>query len=78
VDAEEERSRAACEQGTQEAQQGKRKRHSLERQRCSKAAHDQENQKAQQKREKAACPLKGKAQQEKGIVNRRSGEPSKC
>jgi len=34
-----------------------------ERQKCSKAAHGQEN---------------WKAQQERGVVKRRSGEPSKC
>jgi len=44
-------------------QQELRKRRSPERQRRSRAAHSQENQNAQQKR---------------GIVKRRSGEPSKC
>jgi len=39
------------------------RRRGPERQKCSKAAHGQENRKAQQKR---------------GVVERRSGEPSKC
>jgi len=52
--------------------------HGPERQRCSRAAYDQENRKAQQGRERAAYPQKGKAQQERGVVERRSGEPSKC
>jgi len=41
----------------------KGKRRGLERQKHSKAVHGQENR---------------KAQQERGIVERRSGEPSKC
>jgi len=45
------------------AQQGKRKRHGPERQRRSKVVHGQENQ---------------NVQQERGVVERRSGEPSKC
>jgi len=45
------------------AQQGLRKRRGPERQRHSRAAHGQENR---------------KAQQERGVVERRSGEPSKC
>jgi len=44
----------------------------------SRAAHGQENRKVQQKRKRAARPQRGKAQQERGVVNRRSGEPSKC
>jgi len=53
---------AACLQRGK-AQQGKRKRRSLERQRRSKAAQGQKNQNVQQKR---------------GVVERRSEEPSKC
>ena len=41
----------------------RRKQRGPERQRRSKAAHDQESQKAQPKR---------------GVVKKRSGEPSKC
>ena len=63
MDAKEERSRAAHEQETQEAQQGRRKWHDPEKQRCSKAVHGQEN---------------WKVQQERGVVERRSEEPSKC
>jgi len=43
--------------------EGRRKRRGPKRQRRSKAAHSQENWKAQQKR---------------GVVKERSGEPSKC
>jgi len=42
---------------------GRGERHSPERQRYSKVAHSQENQ---------------KAQQERGVVRERLGEPSKC
>jgi len=63
VDAEEKRNRAARKQKTQEAQQRRRKQHGPERQKRSKAAHGQEN---------------WKAQQERGVVERRSGEPSRC
>jgi len=63
VNAEEKKSRAACEQETREAQQGRRKQRGPERQKHSKAAHGQENRKAQQERE---------------VVERRSEEPSKC
>jgi len=41
----------------------RRKRCGLERQKHSKAAHSQKNR---------------KAQQERGVAERRSGEPSKC
>jgi len=41
----------------------KGRRHGPERQKRSKAAHGQENR---------------KAQQERGVVEKRSGEPSKC
>jgi len=47
----------------EKAQQELRRQHGPERQKCSKAAHSQEN---------------WKAQQERGVVKRRSGEPSKC
>ena len=56
MDAEEERSKAAHKQETREVQQGKRKQRGPERQRCSEAAYGQENQKVQQKREKAVHP----------------------
>jgi len=59
----EERNRAAHEQETRKAQQKRRKRHGPERQKHSRAAHSQENR---------------KAQQERGVVERRSGEPSRC
>ena len=60
--AKEKKGRAAREQETQEAQQGKRKQCGPERQKHNKAAHGQENQ---------------KVQQERGVVERRSGEPSR-
>jgi len=41
----------------------KERQHSPERQKCSKAVHGQKN---------------WKAQQERGVVERRSGEPSIC
>jgi len=63
MDVEEKKSRAVHEQETREAQQGKRKRHGPERQKRSKAVHGQENR---------------NVQQERGVVNRRSEEPSKC
>jgi len=63
MDAKEERSRAAREQEIREAQQERRKWRSPERQKRSKVAHGQKNQ---------------KAQQERGVVERRSEEPSKC
>ena len=63
MDAKEKRDKAVHEQETREAQQRRRKRHSPERQKCSKAAHGQENR---------------KVQQERGVVERRSEEPSKC
>ena len=44
-------------------EKGREEQRGLKRQRCSKAAHGQKNQ---------------KAQQERGVVKRRSGEPSKC
>jgi len=44
-------------------QQELRRQRGPERQRCSRAAHSQKNR---------------KAQQERGVVERRSGEPSKC
>jgi len=47
----------------EKAQQELREWHGPERQRCSKAAHGQENR---------------KAQKERGVAERRSGEPSKC
>jgi len=78
VGAGEERNRAAREQETREAQQELRKWRSPERQRRSKAAHGQENRKAQQKRKRVVHPQREKAQQERGVVNRRLGEPSKC
>jgi len=49
--------------GAEQHAQGRRKRCGPERQKRSKAAHGQENR---------------KAQQEKGVVERRSEEPSKC
>ena len=63
MDAEKERNKVAHEQETREAQQGKRRWCGPKRQKHSKVAHGQENQ---------------KAQQERGVVNKRSGEPSKC
>ena len=53
----------ARKQETRAAQQERRKWCGPERQRYSKAAHSQENQKVQQKR---------------GVVKGRSGEPSEC
>jgi len=44
-------------------EKGREEQRGLKRQRRSKAAHGQKNQ---------------KAQQERGVVKRRSGEPSKC
>jgi len=49
--------------GVDAKEKGREKLHSPERQRRSKAAHSQKNQ---------------KAQQERGIVRERLGEPSKC
>jgi len=60
------------------AQQEKKRQCGPERQRRSKAAHSQENWKAQQEKRRTACPHRGKAQQERGVVKRRSEEPSKC
>jgi len=62
VDARGRKEKAARPQ-KEKAQQGKRKRHGPERQRHSRAAHGQED---------------WKAQQERGVVKRRSGESSKC
>ena len=49
--------------GVDAKEKGREKRCGPERQRCSKAAHGQKNQ---------------KAQQERGVVRERLGEPSKC
>jgi len=59
-------------------QSGTQARDSRSAAREEKAAHSQKNRKVQQERERAACPQRGKAQQERGVVDRRSGGPSKC